>query len=1104
MPMNIQLLGSPEISLSNCLTPVFKTAKAEGLFYYLAATQRTHSRAALATLFWGDMAESKARVNLSKALSELREQIGDYVTIATQTVVFNAALPYQLDVEVFLAITKPQKADEALTVLQAQVELYRGDFLDGFYARNAPEFERWQLMERERLRIAAAQRFSTLATRYQQSGDLVNAISTLRRLLVIDPWREEVHHQLMDLLVHNGEPHAALRQYELCRLALADELDVEPGEQIARLYAKLRANSNAAGPRERPAALSVVHTPAEIAREQAKPTHHLPHPPTEFVGREAEIKTLVVRLQDPACRLLTLVGPGGIGKTRLALEVARTLSDIDFAPSASAALFPEGLFFVSLMSVDTAASMIATIAEAIGFTFYNSAPPQQQLFSYLKARKILLILDNFEHLHQAAGTLVAELLAAAPTVKLLVTSRETLPLQAAYFHAVQGLTYPIASRFENANGMIYHDPTDSIGTEDAASTDAVRLFVQRAQRHQATFALPQNLDHVVTICRLVGGMPLALELAAAWLKSLSCAQIAHDLAKGVALLHTNLLDIPERHRNMHMVFEQTWQRLSEQETTVMQRLAIFRGGFSLTAAEQVAQASIHTLAALAEKALIRLDEAGRYQVHELLRQFAHEKLTANHDHANATAAAHANFFLNLAIQLKSSLADRRQQAALATLQADIDNLRMAWLWAMQQPKLPGIAQSLDSIYEFFLFTCRYSEGKELFMISAALLDNATVAVQTLSTIATRLTTRAAVFAYHLGEHQQPSQHFQALLAAARPDEAQRDLAIAHMILGQIAGWQGNHAEAEMRLQESVALYQVLGDRSNMASVLHGMAEMQAHSGAYQKAVHYAQACLEIGIRLGRADLIGNAHCTLGYAHKSLGQPKLALEHYQQGRIYSEKTGDRLAYALAVGGVGIELSQLGKKHWTQGIALIQQSLAICREIGHRLHIATRLFSLGVAYLLGDRYVEAFACGEECIQIATEAKFSNAMIWGLWVLGEGHCDKGDFALSRLHLQRAIYIALEGGYYNLNQILILYVLLLEREASQLAPTAALQNRIHAVTLATAALRCPAWYAMHRRAEHVLERQRAFLTEDQFAAAQAVADRQTIKALATQILAL
>jgi len=1084
--MKIQLIGSPEISLANNLTPVFKTAKAEGLFYFLVTTKRAHSRGALATLFWGDMAETKARVSLSKALSDLREQVGEYVTIATQTVAFNPALPYQLDVESFLAAPTTPQADESVAALQTRVDLYRGDFLDGFYVRNAPDFEQWLQGERERLRTVAAQLFATLATRYQQTSHLTNAISTLRRLLLLEPWREESHYQLMKLLVRNDEPHAALRQYELCRLALVDELAVEPGAEITKLYTEIRANGKTLGVRERPAALPVVRKPAALSNRQSKLPHNLPHPPTSFVGRAAEINALVVRMQDPACRLLTLVGPGGIGKTRLALEVARKFVDPEVA-----VCFPEGLFFVGLMAVDTAAGMITAIAEAVSFTFYNNTPPQQQLFSYLKPRKLLLILDNFEHLI-GESALVVDLLAAAPDVKLLVTAREMLPLQAAYFYAVQGLSYPSAQRTT---------------INDVTSQDAVRLFVQSAQRHQATFTLPHNLVNVVEICHLVGGMPLALELAAAWLKSLSCAQIAQQLEKGMALLHANLVDLPERHRNIHLVFEQSWQRLTLQEADVMQRLAVFRGGFTLAAAEQVAQASIHTLAALVERALIRLDDVGRYQVHELLRQFAYEKLAAHQAHAHVTAAAHADFFLSLASQLKASLADQRQQTALATLQADIDNLRVAWLWAMQQPNLPGIDQVLEILYAFFLFTCRYSEGKELFATSVALLENLS-GFQNLTglvaTLQTRLATRTAVFAYHLGEYEQPTRHFRSLLAIASTDEPQRDYAIAHSILGQIAGWQGRNAEAENYLQQSVALYTVLGDRSSMAAVLHGMAEMYAHAAAYQQAVDSAQACLEIGVQLGRDDLIGSGHYTLGYAHKSLGWPKLALHHYQQGCVYTEKTGDRLGYALSIGGVGIELCQLGQKQWAQGFALVQQSLTICREIGHFVHIVTRLFSLGQACIHGKRYDEAIPFGQECVQIATAGNFGRAISFGLLTLGEIYCAIGDFAMSRLYLQQAADKAIECSYHGLPHIVVAYGLLLEKEATQLAATIAILNRLNAVTLATAALRHPAWYVYHQKAQQLLERQQTHLSADQFATAQAHADQHTLEELATQILAL
>ena len=1075
--MKIQLLGSPIIHLPNHLTPTFKTAKAEALFYYLAATQKPYSRAALATLFWGDMAETKARVNLSKALSELREQVGEYVIISTQTVAFNATLAYQLDVESLL--TPAQQGNEAFVALQAQVDLYRGEFLEGFYVRNAPDFEQWLLVERERLRSAAVQLFDLLATRYQQSGQLTSAISTFRRLLQLEPWREEIHYRLMQLLVHNGEAAAALRQYERCRVALANELDVEPGTAIQKLYATLRANGKTAGAGERPTAVPGVHATTLVIGKPRLP-HNLPQPPTLFVGRQAEINALIARLQDPACRLLTLIGAGGIGKTRLALEVARHLVD-----QPADLLFAEGIFFVDLLPVDTAAGMVATMAEAVGFTFYNNTPPQQQLFSYLKKRKLLLILDNFEQLNHA-GELIVDLLAAAPSIKLLATSRETLPLHAAYFYAMQGLSYPSAQQ------------TD---IERAAVMDAVHLFAQSAQRHQPTFALPQPLESVVAICRLVGGMPLALELAAAWLKSLSCAQITQALEKGLVLLHTTVIDIPARHRNLRLVFEQSWQRLTAQEAAVMQRLALFRGGFTLAAAEQVAGAAIHTLATLVEKALIRLDETGRYQIHELLRQFAQEKLAVEPAHFNATAAAHADCFLNLAGQLKASLTDRRQQTALATMQADIDNLRVAWLWAMQHPAQPVIAQALDSFYAFFLFTCRYNEGKELFTTSQTLLENRSGLVTTLQT---QLTTRASVFAYHLGEYEQPIQHFRVLLATDPGNDLQPDIAIAHMILGQIAGWQGTHAAAVAHFLASESHFQRLGDRSNRALALYRMAEMYEHAWDYPQVIQRAQECLVIGAQLRRNDLLANGHLTLGSAYRRINQPKLALEHYQQGCEYSQKTKDRLAYGLAVGGFGSTICQHNRKQWVQGFALLQQSLAICREVGHYVHTVTRLCLLGQASIHGKRYAEAISFAEECAQTAAERNYYKAIDFGLRTLAEGYYEMGDLVMSRWYIQKAVNIDIEHKYHGLTHDSVVCALLLEKEAISLTAMSATQNRIDAVMLATAALHRPAWYEYHQKAEDLLVRQKTRLSAKQFAAAQARADQHTLEVLATQILRL
>lgn len=1082
--MQIQLLGSPTIRFSNHLAPVFKTTKAEGIFYYLATTQRSYSRAALATLFWGDMAETKARVNLSKALSELREQVGDYVTIATQTVAFNGMLPYQLDVESFLAPPRQQLRGDTVASLQAQADLYHGDFLEGFHVRNAPDFEQWLLVERERLRTIAVQHLVTLAIHYQQGDQMNRAISTLRRLLLIEPWREEAHYQLMESLTRSGEPQAALRQYELCRSALAAELDIEPGPAITRLYTELRTNGKAVGGRERPGVLSVASTPASFSSEQAQPIHHLPQPSTAFVGREAEIKALASRLQESDCRLLTLIGPGGIGKTRLALELAQTFVRLTVPTP-----FSEGLFFVNLMPVDTAAGMIAAIAEALGFTFYANTPPQQQLFSYLKSRKLLLILDNFEQL-LGESALIADLLMAAPAVKLLVTSRTPLPLQAAYFYAVQGLSYSADQKLTTASTI---------------DSDAVRLFAQCAQRHQITFALSQQLDNIVAICRAVGGMPLALELAASWLKSLPCAQIAQELEKNSTLLHVDLVDLPDRHRNMQTVFEQTWQRLTPEEARVMQFFSLFRGGCTFAAATGVAQASPYLLAALVEKALIRLDEFERYQLHELLRQFTYEKLTTDQACAQTAAAAHAHFFLRLAITHKRDLSTKRQQAALAILQADLDNLRIAWLWAVEHLELASLEQAIDSLYLIFLFTCRYSEGKELFTTSQTLLEKAAVTGQpSLATVMTQVTTRVAVFAYHLGEYEQPSQHFSALLTEELDDRFQSDIAIAHSILGQIAGWRGKHVEAVMHLQESMTLFQRLGDHSSVALVLYRMAEMYEHSWNYQQALDHAQACLAIGVQLGRNDLIASAHLTLGSAYKGLGQPKLALKHYQQGCVYSEKTKDSLAYGLALGGIGAQVCHLNKNQWPQGFALLQQSLTICREIGHFTHVITRLILLGLACIDGKRYAEAIPFAEECVQIGTEANFHKAIDFGLRILATSCYELGDFVMGRLHLQLAVSKAIESKNESLTHDFIIYGLLLEQEATQLTAKDAKQNRMDAVTLVTVALRYPAWHEYHQKAKHLLARQKAHLSAEQIAKAQALVDQHSLEALATKILRL
>ncbi|MEO8394168.1 MAG: AAA family ATPase [Chloroflexota bacterium] len=284
-------------------------------------------------------------------------------------------------------------------------------------------------------------------------------------------------------------------------------------------------------------------------------TTRLPTSATPFIGRAEELAEIALLLADSTCRLLTLIGPGGIGKTRLALEVARSLT------------FPNCIYFVSLQPLTSPELVVPAIADALQFQFYSGGEPQQQLLDYLREKSLLLLLDNFEHLLDGVTSL-SDMLAAAPFVKLLVTSRERLNLREEWLFEVQGLSFPTSET--EANFETY---------------DAVQLFVQHARRTHSSFILTDRRKPAVArICRLLGGMPLGVELAASWVRSLPCGQIADEIEHSLEILETSVHNMPLRHRNMRAVFTPTWERLSAVEQDVFMKLSVFRGGFTTEAA----------------------------------------------------------------------------------------------------------------------------------------------------------------------------------------------------------------------------------------------------------------------------------------------------------------------------------------------------------------------------------------------------------------------------------------------------------------------------------------------------------------------------------------
>lgn len=384
------------------------------------------------------------------------------------------------------------------------------------------------------------------------------------------------------------------------------------------------------------------------------PTHSLPSQTTPFIGREAELAEIVDLLAAPTCRLLTLTGPGGIGKTRLALEAART--------NEVGAAFTNGVYFVPLQPVSTPDFIVPAIADAVQFSFKGYQDTKTQLLRYLGDKCLLLVIDNFEHLLDGADVL-PELLNNVPGLKLLLTSRERLHLNEEWVLDIRGLPFP-----SNQAEISLHDHF------------AVQLFTQSARRTGFT-AQAADMPSVARICQLVEGNPLAIELAAAWSRVMPCAQIADEIAHSLDILTTTLRNTPEKHSSMRATFEYSWKLLTAAEQKEFGQLAVFRGGFTREAAETVAGATLLMLTALADKSLLRVDGTGRYDIHELLRQFAADKL-AEAGETQAAASKHLEYFVALAEAGEAHAYGREQAVWYDRQEAEMDNLRAALAWSL--------------------------------------------------------------------------------------------------------------------------------------------------------------------------------------------------------------------------------------------------------------------------------------------------------------------------------------------------------------------------------------------------------------------------------------
>lgn len=951
--LSLALLGPLRLTLDDRPLTAFESDKVRALLIYLALeAERPQRRAMLAEMFWPEQPDRVGRHNLSQALFNLRQAIGDqtaqpsFLLITRDTVQFNSASDHSVDAATFSTLIaacsahrhrRLQNCAMCADRLTTALDLYRGDFLAQFSLADSTSFEEWSLLKREQFGQAVFEALTTLATYYEARGDYGQARALAQRQLTLDPWREIAYRQLMRVLALDGQRTAALAAYERCRQVLADQLGVEPEAETTALYEQLRVAESDMPP----AGLSLPLP--------GSGRHNLPAQLTPFVGRESELVQLGDLLANPQCRLITIHGPGGVGKTRLGLQAALEQLEV----------FPDGVCFVPLAQLHEPELLPTAIVDALGLTLHGTDEPSTQLLHFLRPKELLLLLDNFEHLLVAAQSL-SHLLRSAPGVTLLVTSRERLDLQGEWLVEIGGLAVP-----------------DEHGTALERSS-AGQLWVQTVRRLQAGYTLA-NDDRacIARICRMVEGMPLAIELAAAWVRMLACREIAEELAHGLALLKTASRDVPERHRSLRAVLDHSWHLLNDDEQRILRQLSVFRGGLERDAAVQVVGAPIALLVALVDKSLVRSSahpaNQRRYDLHELVRQYAFERLEIA-GQTEQTRNHHLRYFVALAEQAALHFTGAEEGRWMLRLEAEHANLRAALEWALHQCDANSAARICGALWRFWHTRGYIAEGRQWIATVLSMADESDstgAGVRPVAmldkTVRAQALKGAGVLAWSQSDYAEARSAFETSLALYEELADHDGIAAVSSNLGVLAMYQGDYEQASVLLQTSLALRRQHADRWGTAACLHNLGAMAGKKGDLPLAQTYYEEALVLFRELGHERGIAVLLTNLGDVAEIQGHVERALRFSTESLAIRRKLGDTAGTATAL--TRLASLALRRNDVAQARSYYTESLTLFLTLGDKEYIAICLEGFSAVAAAQQQWVRATRLWSAAVALRT---------------------------------------------------------------------------------------------------------------------------------------
>jgi len=961
--LKIRLLGGFRILYGEEPVRGVHSLRLQSLLAYLTLYQDIpHQRQHLAFLFWPDGSEKQARTNLRKLIHRLRRafpQVEEFLELAGQTLRWRAAADIQTDVAVFeRALASADQAEKQGNVealeqwLQSAMDVYRGPLLPACY-------DNWIITHRERLQFAYYRSLERMLSLMEQQGKLRQAISCAELLLQHEPLRESVYRQLMRLHVLNGDRAEALRVYHTCAAVLQRELRVTPSPATRQQFQEL------------------------FKFEEAVPSN-IPSEPTAFVGRKRELDRIVRDLQRDDCSLLTLSGPGGVGKTRLAIQVALRIE------SQHRARFPDGVFFVSLDAVDSRSAMLSAIAESIHFDFYRPPWPERQLIDYLREKTCLLILDNFEHLIDQGGTeFLLEILQQAGNVKLLVTSRARLNVQPEWVFQVEGMRYPAE------------------GVEPAGEQhDAVQLFAASARRSRSNFTVAdQNLRWIRQICRLVEGHPLAIELAAAWVKVLSCQEIAAEIERNLDVLSTTYRHVSRRQQSIRAVLDQSTRMLHPETSRILSNLGVFPGSFTRQAARIIAGADLRSLSELVDKSLLKRNPAGRYALHALIRRYARQELDTHPRRKRRLQDLHSRYFLDFLQERSVVLKGNEQPAALDDISEEFENIRQAWQWALENGMLPEMDAALESLCIFFDVRGRFQEGILLFDEAAACYarfpENSGE-----KTVLAKIQARLGALRLGLGRLDEAAELLQNSLEVFRARRMPLEMANCLNYMGVLRASRGRFGEATHFCLESLSIYRQENDQYGVARVLNNLGGFARAQGDFAHAQEYYRQSLALHRQIENLRGVAGVLNNLGNVALDLGDPETAQRFYRESLEQKERLGDRRGTAFTLNNLGYLAYSAGD--YEDASEFYRRSLAIFEELGDRGGISLIYNNLATLHSSRGAYGQARDLYRQSLHLKRKIRDRWGIAYTLNKLGDLALEQKNMEEARIHLREALETA------------------------------------------------------------------------------------------------